>query len=357
MPDESHGEKTEPPTERRRQEARQQGRVAKSMDLSASVMLLGGLMGIYLLGPGLFTGLHDLVRYYLSTEAPNLIGREVIQQELQGNVRQALRLIGPFLGLMAAMAVSINLLQVGPILSAHPIQPQLGKLNPIRGMGRIFSKQGLMRLVQSVFKVGVVGCLAAWVIHEEFRRVGALSTLGFWDIVRYGGGAVMSLGIKLGLALLVLAILDYAYQRWQHEQELLMTKQEVRDEMKRMEGDPVIRQRRRQLQRQLAFQRMAQAVPHADVVVTNPTEVAVALQYAPDQMDAPNVVAKGKGYMAQRIRQIAVANGVPIVERAPLARALYRTVEIGKQIPPEFYRAVAELLAYVYQLSGRRVSA
>lgn len=357
MPDDSAGEKTEPPTERRRQEARQQGRVSKSMDLSAAVMLLGGLLGICLLGPRLFDSLSELMRHCLSSESPLPLQAEAIQRELQGNLRHFVSLVGPFLAVMAALAVGVNLLQVGPVFSFHPLQPSLSKLDPIQGLQRIFSKQGLMRLAQSLFKVAVVALVATWVIRGEFGRLELLSVLGFWEIVRYGSGAVLSLAIKLGLALLVLAVIDYAFQRWQYEQELRMTKQEVKDEMKRMEGDPAIRNRRRQIQRQLAYQRMAQAVPDADVVVTNPTEVAVALRYDSETMAAPKLVAKGEGYVAQRIRQIAAAHGVPIVERPPLARTLYRTVAIDQEVPPEFFRAVAELLAYVYQLKGRRVSA
>ena len=357
MPDEQYGDKTEPPTERRRQEARQQGRVAKSMDLTAAVMLLGGLLAVCLLGPRMFAALSDRMRYYLSDQAPSLLRPGAIQQELQGNVRHVMTLVGPFLGTMAVLAIGANLLQIGPILSLHPLQPKLSKLDPIQGLQRIFSKQGLVRLLQSLFKVAVVGSVAAWVIHDEFGRLGAPSVLSFLEIARYAGAAVLSLAIKLGLALLALAILDYAYQRWQYEQDLRMTKQEVKDEMKRMEGDPITRDRRRRLQRQLAYQRMAQAIPDADVIVTNPTEVAVALRYDSEKMDAPTVVAKGEGYLAQRIRQIAVTHGVPIVERPPLARTLYRTVEVGRQVPPDLYRTVAELLAYVYQLKGRRVSA
>jgi flagellar biosynthetic protein FlhB len=210
-----------------------------------------------------------------------------------------------------------------------------------------------MRFVMSIGKLLIIGAMAAVVVLRDIPSILHLADLDANQILPAAGHLVFLLALKLAVLLLLLALLDYAFQRWQHERDMRMTKEEVKEEMKRMEGDPLVKQRRSRVARQLAMQRLSSAVPHADVVVTNPTHFAVALRYDGQTMQAPKVVAKGADYLAARIRQLAVINGVPMVERKELARALYRDVEVGQQIPPQFYSAVAEILAYVYRLSGR----
>jgi flagellar biosynthetic protein FlhB len=208
----------------------------------------------------------------------------------------------------------------------------------------------------SLAKVIVIGGVAMLIITMQIPQILKIGELDLRPICLLSWGLLFSLGIKLAAVLVVLAVLDYMYQRHQHEKDMRMSKEEVKEEMKRMEGDPLVKQRRSQIARQLAMQRVSQAVPKADVVVTNPTHFAVALRYDADTMAAPKVVAKGADYMALRIRQLAMANDVPLVERKTLARGLYQAVEVGQEVPPQYFSAVAEILAYVYRLSGTRVA-
>lgn len=211
-----------------------------------------------------------------------------------------------------------------------------------------------MRLGQSLMKLALLAGTAAWVVARDLPRLVSLASLESAPLYAATGELVYDLALTLAALLLVLAVLDYAYQRWQHEQDLKMSKQEVKEELKRMEGDPLVKQRRQRVARQLAMHRVQHAVPQADVVVTNPTHYAVALRYDTSTMAAPQVVAKGADFLALRIRQLAALHEVPIVERKDLARALYRTVDVGRTISPEHYHAVAEVLAYVYRLGRRK---
>ncbi len=221
----------------------------------------------------------------------------------------------------------------------------------------MFSIQSVARLVFGLFKVLVVASVAYVSLYKEKEAVLGLAALSVGEITVYLVELLIWTTIKIGAALLILALLDYGFQRWKHEQDLKMTTQEVREEMRNLEGDPHIAARRKAVQRQLALERLSSAVPKADVVVTNPTELAIAIRYEPEEMDAPIVVAKGAGVLAQRIRRLALENGIPIVEKKPLAQALYREVDIGRPIPHQRYAAVAEVLAYVYQLQGRKMPA
>jgi len=246
-----------------------------------------------------------------------------------------------------------NLLQSGFIWTSEPLKPDITRLDPIKGLGKLLSKRALVRLLVSVFKVVVIALISWLTISAQIESTRALVGLAPGEIARFGGELVINLGYRVAAALLILALADYAFQRWQYEQDLKMTKQELRDEMKRMEGDPLTRERRKKMQRQVAMQRMMQKVPDSDVVITNPTELAVAVSYDPDGDAAPVCSAKGAGHVAARIRRIAAENGVPIVENKPVARLLYRRVEIGEEIPVELYQAVAEILAYVYRIKGK----
>jgi flagellar biosynthetic protein FlhB len=249
-------------------------------------------------------------------------------------------------------AVAVNLAQVGFLFVAEPMAPNLDRIDPIAGLGRMFSARSVARLLMGLLKVVLVGIVVTLTIWAERSRLVGLLGHGFEEIVKYGTGMMLTVALRAVLVLLTLAILEYGYQRWQYERDLRMSKQEVREELKRFEGDPKIRERRRAIQRRLAMQRMMQRVPKATVVITNPTHLAVAIEYRKDEMEAPVVVAKGAEHLAQRIREIALDHGVPVIERRDLARALYKAVEVGQTIPVELYQAVAEVLAYVYRLKG-----
>jgi len=349
---EDFGEKTEAPTARRRQEARQEGHVARSADLNAAVLLLGFILLLWGFGGALVEAMRAVMGELLG---PGVLSEP--QAPLQTHAMRAVARVAAaaapiFVGAMI-LAVVINVMQVGLLFTGKRLRPNLKALNPFRGVGNLFRGQGATQLVMSVLKMVLVAAAGYSAIHGKMPEIIAAQGMDYLSIFAMGSKLMFSIGLRIGLLLLVLALLDYAWQRWRHEQRLKMSKQEVKEEMRRMEGDPKIRQRRRMVQYQLAQQRMRRAVPTADVVVTNPTEIAVALKYDAQTMHAPKVVAKGQGYMAQRIRALAVEAGVPIIERKPLARALFRLVEVGQEIPEQFYAAVAEILAYVYELSGR----
>ncbi len=352
MPD--TGEKTEAPTPRRRQETREEGNVARSQDLSAAVMLLGAVVLLGWFGRHMLGGMKTMVEAALG-------GGWSADVSVAGDIGQrwaSMMSIGAHIGAPIALgvvglAVLASIVQVGFLVSIKPLTPKLSKLSPLRGIQQLFSMRSAMRLVMSLGKVAVVAVVAGLSIYFDLPRVMALIQLDPAPALAASAGLVYWLAMRIALVLLILALLDYAYQKWQHEQDLRMTKQEVKEEFKRMEGDPLVKQRRARVARQLAMQRLSAAVPTADVVVTNPTHFAVALKYDGQTMHAPKLIAKGADFLAMRIRQLAAANAVPLVERKELARALYRGVDVGQEIPPEHYAAVAEILAYVYRLSGR----
>ncbi len=360
MPD-TTGEKTEAPTPRRIQEARDEGNVARSQDLSAAVALMGAMVLLVAFGNNIFGGFRSLVRSMLGGEWGNAATREAeVGQIIAIAGLAAARVVLPIALGLFVLGILANVFQIGFLVTLKPLTPKFNKISPLKGAQNLFSRRAAMRLVMALLKVFVVVVIAALVIALDMGKVLALLALEPAPLLGAASGLVMSLGFKLAAVMLILAIMDFMYQRWQHTQDLKMTKQEVKEEWKRMEGDPLIKQRRAKVARQLAMQRISAAVPTADVVVTNPTHFAVALKYD-DSMAAPKVVAKGADYLALRIRQLAAAHDVPIVERPPLARALYRHVDINQEIPAKFYAAVAEILAYVYRLrrddTGRRAVA
>jgi flagellar biosynthetic protein FlhB len=247
-------------------------------------------------------------------------------------------------------------MQVGFLFTLQPITPKLEKLDMISGLKRLFSARSAVEMVKDIAKLTLIGAIAFITIKSQFHRF-----LGLWDAEPV---AIMScilsvsfaIVIRVVIALLIISLLDYLYQRYEYEKKLKMTRQEVKEERKQMDGDPQIKSRVRSLQREMARRRMMQEVPKATVVVTNPTYIAIAIRYEPDEMQTPKVVAKGKRLMAQRIRELAVNAGIPIVEDKPLARAMYDKVEAGSDIPVEFFTAVAEVLAYVYRLKRKRAA-
>jgi len=354
MPDQD-GEKSQEPTQHRRQKAREQGQVAKSQDLASAALLILGLSSLMMLGHrfvdflGLFCRRQLGGKAWLSTD----VDFAVITS--RGIFWETARVILPIMGLLLLGAIAVNLLQMGFLFLPQKLAPDITRLDPLKGLKRIFSLTNLMKLVFGIFKILVIATVAFASLYGERDTILGLTSMGIPKIAAYLVHIIFWTALKIGLALLILAILDYAFQRWKFEQDIKMTPQEVRDEMKNLEGNPQIRARRRQVQRQLAMNRLNQAVPDADVVITNPTELAVAVKYEPETMAAPIVVAKGAGVLAQRIRRLALEHGIPIVEKKPLAQALYREVEIDQPIPEDKYAAVAEVLAYVYQLQGKDI--
>ncbi len=355
MADESFEEKTEAPTPKRLNEARQRGSVAKSMELNSAVLLLAGASFLYVTGPALFQNLLELIRsafFQIATVRSSTLEINVVCLATMHFMWKA---IGPFLLFITVLGVGINLAQIGLLFTMKPLEPDLGKLSPLRGIKNLVSLHGIVEAVKGIFKVCIVGFVAYIVIKGDLRPVLGTADFSVAQVAVFMGKEMYKLIMILCLVLLFLAVLDYAYQKWNYTRTMKMSKQEVKEERKQMEGDPMVKARIRSLQREMARRRMMEEVPKATVVVTNPTFIAIALRYDPE-MNAPKVVAKGKRLLAERIREIARVNGIPIVEDKPLARAMYDVVEPGDEVPSQFFAAVAEVLAYVFRLQNRKVA-
>ena len=261
----------------------------------------------------------------------------------------------PILGLLFVGGVAVDLAQVGILFLPEKAMPDITRLDPLQGLQRLFSVAGTARLGFGIFKILVIGVVAAVALYGQRLTILRLTELSVPQIAAYLLETLLWTCLKIAVVLVILALLDFAFQRWKYNRDLRMTPQEIREEMKNLEGNPQVAARRRVVARQLMLNRLSKAVPKADVVVTNPTELAVALQYDPEEMAAPVVVAKGAGLIAQRIRRLALENNIPILERKPLAQALYRDVDLNHPVPADKYAAVAEVLAYVYQLKGKKI--
>src|SRR4051812_18973837 len=346
-------DKTEAPTARRREEAREQGQIARSADLTAAALLLGFLLLMNSFGPGLLKALKALMLELLSSRSLSNFDTNSIAPTLLRSFLAAAGAAGPLLVGGVIVAIVANVLQVGFFLSGVRLQPNFEVLNPLRGLGRIFQAESFVHLFINLLKLSLVGLLAWSAINQRIDQIISIQQLTYMQAFSLGASIIYAVGLRVAVLLLVLAIFDYTWQRLKTERDLRMSKQDVKEEMRRMEGDPKIKQRRRQIAIQMAQKRLAKDVPTADVIITNPTHFAIALKYDAANMHAPRVVAKGQDLLAGRIREIAVAHGIPIIERPPLARALYRLVEVGKEIPEQFYAAVAKILAYVYELTEK----
>ncbi|MBH06259.1 MAG: flagellar biosynthesis protein FlhB [Phycisphaeraceae bacterium] len=350
-------ERTEAPTPKRRQEQREEGNVARSTDLTAAIMLLASMALLYLVGGHTMQGMLQIMKRGLAFDPMiNSTIPDDITELFALSGRSALELVAPFMIGISLVAAVGTIGQVGFFLTGKPLVPNISRLSPFKGIKNLVGIRAFVRLVMNLGKLFLLAIVATIAIAYDLPGIVMLAQLEPSSLMVAISGLVLSLGVKLAVLLLLLALLDYAYQRFQHERDIRMTKQQVKDEMKRMEGDPLMRQRRSRVARQLSMQRIGHAVPNADVVVTNPTHFAVALRYDSHSMKAPKLTAKGADFMAFRIRQLAIGHGIPIVERKELAQAVYRTVEVGQEVPPQYYNAVAEILAYVYRLSGRKTA-
>ena len=355
MPEDSGtGDRTEAATPRRRQEARDAGNIARSPDLSASVLLVGILLLLKNFGSPIVAALKRIITDMLAADSLGNFDINVAMAQVPTMMANAGAAIAPlFLGIVLT-AIIVNMSQVGLNFNVARLTPNFAALNPVRGLGRIFGgARSLVRLAMSSIKVVFVAAVAYSAVHGRMTQIMSVQRLQFIQIFALGAQLIFDITWRIGALLFVVSLFDYAYQRYQLEQDLKMSKQDVKEEMRSMDGDPKIKARRRQIAMQRHLQRLKKEVPTADVVITNPTHFAVALKYDSTKMRAPRVVAKGQDLMAQRIKEIALEANVPLVERAPLARALYRMCDVGDEIPEQFYSAVAEILAYVYQLSRK----
>ena len=339
------GEKTEQPTSKKLEDARKEGQVAKSKEVAnaAGILALFLIVRFYAgtLGEGFvnyFRGMYNAIPDAIQM-FDSAVPFATISVILRQMILQMLLMMGPVLLIAVVIAFVCDVVQVKWKLTGKPLQPKFSKLNPVKGFGRIFSKNSIVELIKSIAKIGVIGYIAFSEVQKYASELYLLYDIGLYQAIGLVGDILFSVGIKVAAAYMVIALLDFAYQKWKFRQDMMMTKQEVKDEYKRM--------------REASQRRMMQQLPEADVVITNPTHFAVAIKYDPDRYDAPYVLAKGEDYLAQKIKEIAREHDIEIVANRPLARMLYANVDIGGLIPPELYQAVAEVLAFVYHLKGK----
>ncbi len=350
------GEKKHEATDYRRQRAREEGNIARSSDLTSAILLLVGVILLDVTGPALGESMIQLLRdafdqrMEISTDVRTEmvhLGRQITQSSVA--------ILPLMLGLLLTSVV-VHFAQVGPLWLPDKIGFDFSRIDPIRGFQRLMTITNASRLGFGMIKIGLVAGILVFGIWGRWDAIQALGSAELSTVGRFVWDTMITLCRDVAIALLVLAIADYAFQRWKYEQDLRMTDEELREELKMTQGDPHTKARRRKVQRELAQQRLSVDVPKADVVITNPTELAIALQYDPKTMKAPVVLAKGADLVAAKIRKIALEHGIPIVERKPLAQALFKQVDVGKPIPSTEYTAVAEVLKYVYQVKGRSLN-
>ena len=351
------GDKSEEPTPHRLREAREKGQVAKSKEITTAFLLLLSYFLFRYLGEYMWRNLTDMAQaiFQLIPEAKEFNLGFAGYLLLIGLRAMAFVLL-PIFGITFIAALLAEAAQTGFVFAVDPLTPKLERINPLEGFKRMFSMQGFVELIKSLLKIMIVFYIAWYAAKDDLAYILILTEAHPWDAIVLGGNIAYRIAIRVGLFYILIAILDYLYRRWEYMRNLKMTKQEVKEEYKRLEGDPLIKQRMRDMQRQVAYQRMMSAVPQADVVVTNPTHVAVALKYNQSKMKAPSVLAKGERKVAEEIRRIAEAHEISIVQNEPLARSIYRTTKVNQEVPSELYQAIAEVLAYVYKIKRERAS-
>lgn len=347
------GEKTEEATPRKKQQAREKGQVMRSTELNSAFILLLTFLSLRYFAPYIMAEISGFMReLYLSVMAAELTVPLLTSIFISVMIVMAKTLF-PIMGVALAGGLLASYIQIGFLFTTEPLQVKLERIDPLAGFKRIFSKRTIAELLKSVFKIAGISYIAYTVLINDYRSFGPLIEMNIMDALAFIGNIIWKVTFRAGIFLLILAGFDYFYQRWEYNESLKMTKQEVKDEFKNIEGNPQLKAKIKEKQRQMAMQRMMQEVPRADVIVTNPTHFAVALKYDAKTMAAPVVVAKGADLVAQRIKEIAKEHNVATVDNKILARSLFQMVEIGGPVPADLYQAIAEVLAFVYRLKGK----
>ena len=346
-------EKTEEATSKRKEDARKEGQLVKSTEVNAVIIMIACLGSLGLLSTYYINGLGGLIAKYINffTVANEIVEVRGINKFFRIVILDIGKFALPMLGVAYVASFAVNFAQVGALTTTKTLQPKLSNLSPIKGLKRLFSKQAIVELLKSIIKIALVGYIAVTTVYLQIPDILNTCFLTVADFLEKTFGLMSESIKKIFLGLIAVSVADYFFKYWQHRQSIKMTKQEVKEEYKQMEGDPKVKGKRKQIQQEMAMQRMMQAVPKADVIITNPTHFAVAMKYDQEKADAPFLVAKGQDHVAEKIKEVAKENKVPIVENKELARHIYDTMNIGQMIPEELYEAVAEVLAYIYSLS------
>ncbi len=350
---EDQGDKTEQATDQRREEFRKRGQVAMTRELGSAVFFLVGAGLIYVSGRFFLQNIFEIFN--------RTMGGDLIQLFRDGKLNDifsflGLKLVvltGPVFIVALVIGVGSHVVQTGFLQIEDALSPNIEKLNPLNSLGRIFSMRGVAELFKSVLKMSAIGFVMYLLLNSEVEKIPYLAGYSISQLLTYLGEILFKLLMGTGFFMLALALADYFFQRWQLEREMMMTKEEVKQEMKSRDGDPLIKARIRKMQREIATRKMMSEIPKADVVITNPTHIAVVLKYS-DKLPAPQLIAKGMDHMAEKIKQIARENNIPVIENKPLARTIFKTMKIGQVIPRELFVAVAEVLSYVFRLRRKR---
>jgi flagellar biosynthetic protein FlhB len=350
MADEEKGERTEQATPRRREKAREKGDVPKSRDLT-SMCPLWTIFLFFVFGGALFSSLVNYFRGALVRGVKSPLDETILTEIFRGDAIQVGMIMLPMFAVMIVVVMIIHFMQTGFLITTVPLEPDITRLDPLKGIKRLFSLNVVYETIKGLLKVGALGLILYFVLRQEVFNLPLLVDMGMPTIVDYSFVQIKKLIMISVLMLTIFASADYAYQRWNYARELKMTKDEIKEEYKEVEGSPMVKARIRSIQRDLARRRMMQEVPKADVIITNPTHFAVALKYDLKEMQAPKVVAKGANLVAAKIKEIAGQHNVPIIEDKPLARALFG-LKLDQEIPEIFYKAVAAILAQVYKAKG-----
>ena len=353
------GEKTEPATSKKLSDARKEGQVAKSKEIANAFGLLAlflvlkfyvGTMGIGFIEyfAGVYNQIPDVIKQYDGN-----VPVASLLTVISGSIIRMLTQLAVVLLIAMIVAIVCDVVQVKWQPTTKPLQPKFSKLNPIKGFSKLFSKNSIVELVKSMAKLGLIGYVVYSYLKDKMGFIYLLYDMGLKQAIALIGDMVVTLGIRISVVYMIIAFVDFGYQKWKFSDDMKMSKQEVKEEFKNQEGDPQIKGKQKQRMREASMRRMMQQLPEADVVITNPTHYAVAIKYDAEKYDAPVVLAKGEDYLAQKIKEVARENDIEIVENKPLARMLYANVDIGGLVPPELYQSVAEVLAFVYQLKGK----
>jgi flagellar biosynthetic protein FlhB len=346
-------DRTEAPTPRRRKDAREKGQVVKSTEINSAALVVAAFWLFSISGGRFYQGLSTIMRETFGQLSTTDLTVETIFSAGRELFAMVAWIMAPFTLMLLVVGVVANFAQVGPLLSSKAIKPELNKVNPLNGFKKLFSMRTVVELLKSIVKVAIISIVIYITLRDNYPVILSTSrmslTAGAMALVHLG----IEVGFRVGMIMVVIAAIDYTYQRYEHEKSLRMTKQEVRDEMRQYEN-PVMKSRIRTRQRQMAMSRMMAAIPEADVVITNPTHLAIVLRYDQGKMQAPQVIAKGQRLVAQRLKAKAKQHNIPVMENKPLARTLFKTVEVGQFVPAELFEAIAEVLAFVYRLKANR---
>jgi flagellar biosynthetic protein FlhB len=347
-------EKTEQPTSKKRQDARKKGQVAKSPEVNTAFLFIAAFAALRMFAGYLYNNLEDIFtfNFTLMPNIEDIFNETFMMSYLVWIFMRIIITVAPLLAIVLLVGIVSNVIQVGFMVTTEPLNPKLSNLNPLKGVKRLFSVKSVVNLIKSLAKMTIITIAIYMMISGEIENIPGLATLDLMHSILYLGSMAVDMGITIGVLFLFIALADVIYTRFSHTKELKMTKQEVKDEYKQTEGDPTIKGKIKQKMMEVSMRRMMSDIPKADVVITNPTHYAVAIQYDKETSDAPRVVAKGADFLARKIKDKAIENNVPIVQDRQLARTIYATVNVGQTIPPELYKAVAEILAHVYKMRG-----